>query len=208
MMRSARLFLALLVVPLFSAGAVGQANEVAVTVGGDFVSNQVNSVSKTWTIEGSFAHRLFGVPLIGLYGELPIAAAFHSKPQVSTACAAVFPPPAGCITQPFNYSSLFVTPGLKLKIGGPGFAPYAVVGGGIGRFSPTATGGTVTGAPQPGSTTTGVISYGAGADVTLLPFIGLRGEVRDYNSGYPAFGFGGSGRQHNLFVTVGAVLRF
>ena len=206
MMRSARLLLALLVVPLCSAVAVGQANEVAVTVGGDFVSNSNNSVSKTWTIEGSFAHRLFGVPLIGLYGELPVAAAFHSKPQLNSACAAVFPPPAGCITQPFNYSSLFVTPGLKLKIGGPGFAPYAVVGGGIGRFSPTATG--TTGSTQPSSTTTGVISYGAGADVTLLPFIGLRGEVRDYNSGYPAFGFGGTGRQHNLFVTVGAVLRF
>ena len=182
-----------------------QANEVAVTVGGDFVSNSHNSVNKTWTIEGSLAHRLFGAPLIGLYGEIPIAAAFHSKPQVNGVCAATFPPPAGCITQPFNYSSLFVTPGLKLKIGGPGVAPYAVVGGGIGHFSPSVPSGSTA---KPSGTTTGTISYGVGADVTLLPFIGLRGEVRDYNSGYPAFGLGGTGRQHNLFVTVGAVLRF
>ena len=207
MMRAAR-FLFLLILAGAAPAMLAQANEVALTVGGDFVSNQHNRVSKTWTIEGSLAHRLFGAPLIGLYGEIPIAAAFHSKPQVNTACAATFPPPAGCITQPFNYSSLFVTPGLKLKIGGPGLAPYAVVGGGIGHFSPTIPSGSFTTGTKPSGTTTGVISYGAGVDVTLLPLIGLRGEVRDYDSGYPAFGLGGTGRQHNLFVTVGAVLRF
>lgn len=203
MMRVARLLVYCMVLAAAPTGALAQANEIALTAGGDFISNPHNSVSKTWTIEGSLAHRLLGAPLIGLYAELPIAAAFHSKPQVSSACIAVFPPPPGCITQPFNYSSLFVTPGLKLKIGGPGLSPYAVVGGGIGHFSPSAASGST-----PGSTTTGVISYGGGIDVTMLPIIGLRGEVRDYNSGYPAFGFGGSGRQHNLFVTAGVVLRF
>ena len=206
MIRAAR-FLFLLIFAGGAPAAFAQANEVALTAGGDFVSNPHNSVSKTWAIEGSFAHRLFGAPLIGLYGEIPIAAAFNSKPQVNPACTATLPPAPGCITQPFNYSSLFVTPGLKLKIGGPGLAPYAVVGGGIGHFSPSNTSTTTT-STRPTSTTTGVISYGAGIDVTLLPFIGLRGEVRDYDSGYPAFGLGGTGRQHNLFVTVGAVLRF
>ena len=182
-----------------SIGAFAQANEVALTGGGDFISNQHVSVGHSWGIEGSLAHRLFGAPLIGLYAEIPIAASFNSKPQPNTACAATFPPPAGCITQPVNYSSLFVTPGLKLRIGGPGLAPYAVVGGGIGHFSASGT--------QP-SSTTAAISYGGGVDIPLIHFFALRGEVRDYNSGYPAFGFGGSGRQHNLFVTGGVVLKF
>jgi hypothetical protein len=206
-MRAARI-LCLLILAAWAPAVFAQGNEVALTGGGDFVSNPHSSVQTTWALEGSFAHRLFGAPLIGLYGELPIAAAFNSKPRVSSACSATFPPSAGCITQPFNYSSLFVTPGLKLKIGGPGLAPYAVVGGGIGHFSPTIPSGSFTTGTKPSGTTTGVISYGAGVDVTLLPLIGLRGEVRDYDSGYPAFGFGGTGRQHNLFVTVGAVLRF
>jgi hypothetical protein len=206
-MRAARLFLFCAFLAGASAAALAQANEIAVTVGGDFVKNSNNDIGKTLAIEGSLAHRLIGAPLVGLYAEVPIAAGFSSKPAVKTACAAVFPPPAGCITQPFNYSSLFVTPGLKLKIGGPGVAPYAVVGGGIGHFSPSVPSGSTT-TTKPSGTTTGVISYGVGADVTLLPFIGLRGEVRDYNSGYPAFGLGGTGRQHNIFVTVGAVLRF
>jgi len=205
MMKAFRSVLLLAFVAAASTAGFGQANEIALTGGGNFISNPHNDVNTSWTIEGSVAHRLFGAPLIGLYGEVPIAAGFNSKPKVNSACAAVFPPPAGCITQPFNYSSLFVTPGLKLKVGGPGLAPYVVVGGGIGHFSPSASGTTTTSLK---STTTGVISYGAGADITLLPFIGLRGEVRDYNSGYPAFGLGGTGRQHNLFVTVGAVLRF
>jgi len=150
-------------------------------------------------IEGSLAHRLFDAPLIGLYAEIPIAAAFNSTPRANPECVTVLPHPPGCITQPFNYSSIFVTPGLKLRIGGPGLAPYAVVGGGIGHFAPSGS---------QGSSTSAAISYGAGVDIPLIHFFALRGEVRDYNSGYPAFGFGGSGRQHNLFVTGGVALRF
>jgi hypothetical protein len=199
MTRAARVLFLLLIVAGVVPSLFAQANEIALTGGGDFVSNQNSSVQTSWAIEGSVAHRLISAPLIGLYGEIPVAAAFNSKPKVNSACAAVFPPPAGCITQPVNYSSLFVTPGLKLRIGGPGLAPYVVVGGGIGHFSPSGS---------QGSTTTGVVSYGAGLDITVLPIIGLRGEVRDFNSGFPTFGGGGSGRQHNLFATAGIVLRF
>jgi hypothetical protein len=198
-MNAGRLLLCFVLFTFPSITALAQANEIALTGGGDFVSNQQGSVKTAWAIEGSFAHRLISAPLIGLYGEIPIAAAFDSKPKVNSACAAVFPPPAGCITQPVNYSSLLVTPGLKLRIGGPGLAPYVAVGGGIGHFSPSGS---------QGSSTTGVVSYGAGVDITVLPIIGLRGEVRDFNSGFPTFGSAGSGRQHNLFATAGIVLRF
>ena len=198
-MKAAHLLFCLVVLLGTTIRAWGQANEIALTGGGDFVTNQQGSVQTTWAIEGSVAHRLISAPLIGLYGEIPLAAAFHSKPNFSGACATVFPPPAGCVTSPSSYSSFFVTPGVKVRIGGPGLAPYLTVGGGVGHFSPSGS---------QGSSTTGVISYGGGIDVTLLPMIGLRGEVRDFNSGFPTFGGAGSGRQHNLFATAGIVLRF
>lgn len=199
MMRAARFLFCLAALAGFPIVAAAQANEIALTGGGDFVSNANVNVGRSWGIQGSFAHRLLSAPLVGLYGELPIAAGFNARPQLNQACIAVFPPPAACASQPFNYSSIFVTPGLKLRIGGPGLAPYVAVGGGIGHFS---------GSGSSGSSTTGVLSYGGGVDITVLPIVGLRGEVRDYNSGFPAFGLKGSGRQHNLFVTGGLVLRF
>jgi hypothetical protein len=198
-MTATRSFLCFLLLVSASAGAAAQANEIALTGGGDFVSNQNVNVKRSWGIEGSVAHRLLSAPLIGLYGEVPIAAAFSATagtPGVAT-CVNTVPISPAC--RVFDYSSFFVTPGLKLRIGGPGLAPYATIGGGVGHFSASGS---------QGSSTTGVISYGGGVDITLLPIIGLRGEVRDYNSGYPAFGLAGSGRQHNLFVTGGVVLRF
>src|SRR5689334_60685 len=135
MMRAARFVLLFFV--LGCAVAWGQANEIALTGGGDFVSNANVSVGRSWGIEGSVAHRLLEAPLIGLYGELPIAAAFNSKPKIT--CPV--PPTTSCLAQPFNYSSLFVTPGLKLRVGGPGLAPYVVVGGGVGRFSASSSQG-------------------------------------------------------------------
>ena len=196
MMRAVRFVSCVVVVVALSIGAFAQANEIALTGGGDFVSNQNVSVGRSWGIEGSLAHRLFGAPMIGLYAEIPIAAAFNSTPK--TTCT--FPPTTSCFAQPFNYTSIFATPGLKLRIGGPGMAPYVAVGGGIGHFSASAS---------QGSTTTGTISYGAGVDIPLIHFFALRAEARDYNSGYPALGFAkGTGRQHNLFVSGGVVVRF
>jgi opacity protein-like surface antigen len=170
-----------------TAGLQAQSTDLGLTIGGNFVSTKTFDVSHSWVIQGSLAHRLFGAEGTGLYAELPIAAAFNNQPKtVST------------VTN-FHYSSLFVTPGVKLRIGTPLISPYVTFGVGAAHFS--ATNGL-------GGDTSAAFSYGGGADWNVLPHIGIRGELRDYNSGIARFSLSGSGRQHNTFLTVGAFVSF
>jgi hypothetical protein len=192
-MKQTSRFFAIAILVCVAVAAHAQSTELAVTGGGNFASSGSFSVDPSFAIEGSVAHRLISAPLVSLYAEVPIAAAFDATPQIVSAIGR------------FNYSSLFVTPGVKLKFTTLGVDPYFVLGGGVGRFSQTTTIGTTSSSD---STTTGVVSFGGGADFHVAPFLALRGEVRDYYSGVPRFGLAASGRQHNVFTTGGIVLRF
>jgi len=179
----------LLLLSLASTPAHAQAHEFAITFGGDFVNTGGFSVDPQFAGEASYSHRLLHVPLVGLYGELPVAVAGKNIVR-----------PSGLgIAGLSGFSSVFVTPSLKLKITAVGMQPYFVVGGGLGHFSAVAGGD---------STNTGTVDYGAGVDFTALPHLGLRAEARDFYSGLPKFGLAGTGRQHNVFVTGGIVLKF
>jgi hypothetical protein len=168
--------------------AQGQAHELGVTVGGDFVNSGGFSVDPQFAGQVSYAHRLLHVPLVGLYGELPVAVASKNVVRFTSVP-----------TSTSGFSSVFFTPSLKLKITAIGTQPYFVVGGGLGHFGSSQTGG---------STNTGTVDYGAGVDFTALPHLGLRAEARDYYSGSARFGLAGGDRQHNVFVTGGIVLKF
>jgi hypothetical protein len=79
-------------------------------------------------------------------------------------------------------------------------SPYAFVGVGLAHFHDTDT--------SQGSYEN-VIDYGAGVDWKLAPFISLRGELRDFNSGVPRLAFPNPGsRQQNVMATVGVALHF
>jgi len=111
---------------------------------------------------------------------------------------------------PKNYSSIFFTPGLKLKAWtlSP-ISPYAVLGAGLGHF--TSSGTLLSGQPNPSSKTTTKFVYdvGGGIDLRVIPFVALRGEIRDLISGNPSFTVPVSGdRQHNVLFAGGVVLRF
>ncbi len=201
-MRNSLLLITLAAFLLFPVFASAQAHELSLTVGGDFPVGTTFNLNPGFAIEGAYAGRLFSVPLVSLYWELPVAyAPKNSGNFLSTAGI-----------EQRNYSSLFVAPGLRLKIA-PGFpiSPYLAAGVGVAHFNLAATANS----PQQSSNTT-VVDFGGGLDMKILPFISLRGEVRDYYSGNPQNNFGtgipgiGSiaGRQHNILPTVGLVLRF
>jgi hypothetical protein len=188
-----------LLLPVFASA---QAHELSLTVGGDFPAGTTFNINPGFAIEGAYAGRLLSVPLVSLYWELPVAyAAKNTGSFLSTSGV-----------EQRNYSSLFVAPGLRLKIA-PGFpiSPYLAAGVGVAHFNLAATANT----PQQ-STNTSVVDFGGGLDMKILPFISLRGEVRDYYSGNPQNNFGTgipglgtiAGRQHNILPTVGLVLRF
>lgn len=170
--------------------ASAQKHELAITVGGQFPSNNVFDSGASVAVGANYAGRIFHVPLASLYFELPVIVGPKSVTRLPSRS---------------NYSSLFVTPGLKLKLA-PGFpvSPYIAGGVGFARYHQEANG---TVADQ--SVNTEVYDFGGGIDFKIAPFVSWRGEVRDFYSGFPDFNsLPDSGRQHNVVAQTGLVFRF
>ncbi len=198
--------IALLLLTMALAGsAVAQNNELAVTAGGyiPIDPNSGVSLGRALALQGNFAHKLAGVPLVSAYLEIPVIGGFKTSVATQVASSPSFVK---------NYTSLFVTPGLKLKIA-PSFpiSPYLVAGIGWARFkgSSTLAGGTT----NPNETANKVaFGFGGGLDMKAAPFISFRAEVRDLYTGLPpltnlSLSSLGS-RQHNIVPSLGIVLRF
>jgi hypothetical protein len=171
--------------------AFAQSNELAVTVGGYAPISVQTDVHAAAIVEGSFAHRIFHVPLAAIYFEVPVARSFD----------------VGLNELQGNYTATFVTPGLKLKLA-PGFpvSPFFVAGVGVAHFSAK---GTLSGSSVNRSDTSVAADFGGGLDVKVFPFVSLRGELRYFNSGGLGFALPFiSGRQNNIMGTGGIVFRF
>jgi hypothetical protein len=138
------------------------------------------------------------VPLLSLYVELPVTFGFSADVAAQPA------------NVPRNYSSLFITPGLKLKLAPVSpVAPYLVAGGGYARFRESRLLADGSASPEGQVTGSGVFQFGGGLDFRLAPFLGARAEVRDFYSGSPRLTFEDiRDRQHTLLVAAGLVLRF
>ena len=150
------------------------------------------------TFEISYAQRFFDARVAALYFEVPLVVTPRTEIDSSNALS------------PRSYSTVFITPGIKLKLA-PGFkySPYAVAGVGYARFNESTT--SVDDLPNPGDrgTNRAVFNVGGGIDVRVFPFVSLRGEVRDFYSGTPQFNAELIGdRQHNFLVSAGVVFRF
>jgi hypothetical protein len=182
------MFKHLLVLLLFCWGAFAQKVDLALLGGGQISFNPNTSVGGGGAIQGNFGYRIAHVPTLSLYAELPITSSFG----VGTGL------PAGLD----EFSTLFVTPGVRLKITPPAssVSPYFTLGFGWARFQGPSGSGF--------SNTTDAVQFGVGADVPIVPFLGLRTEVRDYYTGAPGLGPAFSDRQHNLTVMGGLVLHF
>src|SRR5690349_14836113 len=102
--------------------------DLALTVGAYHPVNNAFSSGTAFAIEGNVGFRLASVPFVALYFELPVAGTLDSTV------------PASALTSPGTYSSLFLTPGVRLKIA-PGFpiSPYIATGGGLARFNRSAS---------------------------------------------------------------------
>lgn len=161
-------------------------------VGGIFTSDKTSS-SGGLTIhtparisyEGALGVRMFNAHIASLHLDLPVVGT-----PTRTVVQAGFRQ---------DYSTVFFTPGVRLKLAVPFFSPFGVVGGGFAHFSPDATG-----TSNPGSSTVGAFQIGGGIDLTPLPLIGLRFEARVFHTGTPNFNVG----ENQVFAGAGLVLRF
>lgn len=184
--------------------ALAQSNDIAVLAGGIFTSDKTPSAGvgtcttanpfcgatvrtpSRISYEGAVAHRIFNAHLASLHIELPV---------VGTPTRTL---EQGGFRQ--DYSTVFFTPGLRVRASLPFFSPFAAVGGGFAHFSPSAS-GTV----NPGSSTVGAFQVGGGFDIsTPIPLIGFRAEARVFHTGTPNFTVG----QNQVFAGAGLVLNF
>ncbi len=190
-MRKSVLILATLALLLAPSSLLAQKVELAVTAGGYFPAGAQTDLGTAGVVEGSFAYRIFHVPTVSIYAEVPVARTFDT----------------GIRAIDGNYTATFVTPSLKAKLV-PGFfvSPYFVAGVGAAHFSGKS--GVSLGSFS-NSHTSAAYDVGGGLDVKIFPFVSLRGEIRDFNSGGVGFIVPGvGGRQNNVIATGGLVLRF
>jgi opacity protein-like surface antigen len=200
-----KMIVSLAVLLLATGRASAQKNELGVLVGGlksgnhDIASGGgFLDLSIAAAYEVSYDRRFVNLRLAALYFEVPLVITPTTDIKSSNALS------------PKSYSSIFLTPGLKLKVlpGSP-ISPYGLLGAGFGRYksSDTLAGGQAN--PDPRSSTHGAFDFGGGIDVKLIPFVGLRAEVRDLVSGSPNFNVAVlNTRQHNVLLAGGIVLRF
>lgn len=189
-MKKTVLFSTLLPAIFLATLAFGQSNELAVTAGGAFESNSVFPTGSSFVVGGNYARRFLSLGVASLYFELPIEGVPKSVFHVPTAN---------------NYSSLFVTPGVKLKLL-PAFpvSPYLATGMGFARFHQDAT-STV----PADSSYKAVWDVAGGVDWKIFPFVSMRGEIRDFITATPSLtGINDIGHQHTLAAQAGLVLRF
>jgi len=184
-------------------GAGAQQNEVAL-LGGAKVTPSVGAgtsqttFATTFAFEANYAHRLAHAPFVSLQLEFP--AVFTPASTVTT----------GVSTAARDYSSIFFTPALRLKLAPSApISPWISAGGGISHFNPNATnqaGGTSTAQ----STTKGAAQAGVGFDyhAPVLP-LAFRIEARDFYAGIPNLGtFPALKVRHNIFVGGGLAFYF
>jgi hypothetical protein len=100
---------------LLTGGAAAEGNELALLGGAHFPVNSSVEVGTGFAVQGSYSRRLFWVPLVSLYLDLPVVASFN------------FDVTSPSIPAPQDYSALFFTPGLKVKFAASACGEFDVV---------------------------------------------------------------------------------
>jgi hypothetical protein len=153
--------------------------------GNPFCGQTIHTPAKI-SYEGALGVRMLNAHIASLHLDLPV---------VGTPTRTVI---QGGFRQ--DYSTVFFTPGVRLKLSIPFFSPFGVIGGGFAHFSPDASG-----TSNPGSSTVGAFQIGGGFDLTTpIPLIGFRAEARVFHTGTPNFSAG----ENQVFAGAGLVLRF
>ena len=203
--------LVLLVAGAVCAAQDGKKNELSVTVGRTFISDQTvpnTSFPNNTVHTGKGLSFNFGYSRVlrqYKWGSLSAEIPFMWAPDADLNY--------GLNVIPVQYSSMFLTPAARVRVlEGYVFQPWVSFGGGLGRF--VASKELVFGGSNPGPRikTTGVMDGAVGLDIPLGKSVHnaiFRFEARDNWSGAPPININtGKNRQHNLYVGGGVVFAF
>ena len=195
---------------VLATGQESTKNEIAVTVGRMFISDQGvpntnffdNTVhsGKGLSFEGTYARKLRNYGWGALAVEVPVVV----NPDEDLNY--------GLNQVPKDYSSIFVTPAARVNfLQDFAFSPWVSLGGGLAHY--VASKDLVFFGNNPGHRVdnSGALEAGIGFDVRIPRFelFRFRFEARDFWTGEPPINVDtGHTRQHNYFVAGGAVFHF
>jgi opacity protein-like surface antigen len=182
-----------------SAPLFAQRHELGFTIGGLLENDRGAVRSKSGTaLQFNYGYRFWSNSAVAVSGEIHMLA---------SPLRDVEGPPRSTR----DYASLYLTPGVRVKLNPLGrIQPYGVVGGGYALYEQSTLNMAGQANAAPRHINRGAFVYGAGADLPIRKWLALRGEVRDFVTGNPAYfseGISG-GWQHNVVIGGGFVLRF
>ena len=185
-------------------------NEIAITVGRTFISDQgspgaptpypVVRFGKGLSFQGNYARKLRDFSWGGLSVEVPVI--FNPDEDLNF----------GLNQVPKDYSSVFITPSARVNfLQNYVFSPWVSFGGGMAHY--VASKDLVFYGNNPGRrvNNSGALQAGIGFDTKIprVSFFRFRFEARDIWTGEPPINVNtGRTRQHNYYVGGGAVFRF
>ena len=185
-------------------------NEIAITVGRTFISDQgspgaptpypVVRFGKGLSFQGNYARKLRDFSWGGLSVEVPVI--FNPDEDLNF----------GLNQVPKDYSSVFITPSARVNfLQNYVFSPWVSFGGGMAHC--VASKDLVFYGNNPGRrvNNSGALQAGIGFDTKIprVSFFRFRFEARDIWTGEPPINVNtGRTRQHNYYVGGGAVFRF
>ncbi|MGH9670564.1 MAG: hypothetical protein ACRD3A_10695 [Terriglobales bacterium] len=183
-------------------------NELGLLLGGVVTGQKTTmggarvDVGTGLTFQATYARRLAEWKRAALYFEVPFVATPSTEVRSTDATLA------------HNYDTLYVTPGLRVKLAPrKAVSPWFAVGGGYGLLE--ASKGLINGTPNPSErfVSTGTLQFGGGVDfdskLKILVPIGFRAEVRDFYTAAPRLNTTlNESRQHNVLFSGGLVLKF
>jgi len=195
---------------VLATGQQSNKNEIAITVGRMFISDQAvpnaatvyNTVhfGKGLSFEGNYARKLQSYRWGTLSVEVPVV--INPDEDLNY----------GLNQVPKDYGSIFVTPAARATfLQDFAFSPWVSFGGGLAHY--VASKDLVFFGTNPGHrvNNSGAVEAGIGFDVKIPRFdlFRFRFEARDFWTGEPPINVDtGHNRQHNYFVGGGAVFHF
>ncbi len=177
-------------------------NELGLTLGGLFPQDRGTAPNMVRLNSGTSLQANYGRRLVkgwpALYGEIHFLA--NSQRTITSNNPA----------SSRDVATIYLTPGIRLKFAEEGpVSPYFVVGGGYALYEQSLL--QIDGKPNPAPRYLhrGAFDFGGGADTKLWRWIGLRGEIRDFYTGSPAYNVPNvGGGQHNVVAGGGFVLKW
>ena|SRR5215467_13584377 len=180
--------------------AAAQKSEVGIVFGEKITPDGTSptgttKVNTAFAFEVNYAAQLISGKAAALEINVPLLAVPTSQTNASNLLTAK------------SYSSLYLTPGLRVRLGTI-ISPYVEAGVGFARFGPSSTnlGGGPSGAT---STTKSAFSVAGGVDLRLKKSpVGFRFEARELYTGVPNLAIPKLNLHNNVLLGGGIVLKF